>query len=191
VSTQTVWKISEAGSTARGQSDVPNDVQFYGFSGAEGMTLLPASRPSGQRKVLFLGDSFIFGSGTMVGRPPIANDPVYNCRDVPDYFPSASNYWSWPAQLCREMDANCHYIGRGGRGMYMNSDFTVYPRTLPHLFSRTLATTVRADWDHSKFIPDVVFIVAGQNDFRRYAWPTRSGRVRRAMRCGSSPTCCS
>jgi hypothetical protein len=58
---------------------------------------------AGQRKLLFVGDSFTFGSGTMPGRKPLGNDPVYNCRDIPDYYPSASNYWSWGAILCREI----------------------------------------------------------------------------------------
>jgi hypothetical protein len=169
---QEVWKVSEAGSTDRGQSDTPNLVFFLGFTGDDGMYTLPFPRQS--RRFLLVGDSFTFGSGTMIGM-----SPEYNCRTIPDYYPAASNYWSWGGILCRDLDAECHFIGRGGRGMYINADSTKFPRTLPHLFHRALATVSSRNWDHSRFSPDVVFITAGQNDFApvKYASASASTRV--------------
>jgi hypothetical protein len=156
---QEVWKVSEAGSTDRGQSDTPNLVFFLGFTGDDGMYTLPFPRQS--RRFLLVGDSFTFGSGTMIGM-----SPEYNCRTIPDYYPAASNYWSWGGILCRDLDAECHFIGRGGRGIYINSDGTKFPRTLPHLFRRSLATVAIRNWNHSLFTPEAVFITAGQNDYR-------------------------
>ena len=66
----------------------------------------------------------------------------------------------------RTLNFDCHYIGRGGRGLFVNSDGTSYPRTLTHLYSRTLATVTKADWNHQSFRPEAVFIVTGQSDFR-------------------------
>jgi hypothetical protein len=62
---QEFWKVSEGGSTARGQSDDENWVTFLGFTGDATMTTQTVKRD--QRKLLFLGDSFTFGAGTMVG----------------------------------------------------------------------------------------------------------------------------
>ncbi len=61
---QVFWKVSEAGSTDRGQSDVPNWVTFYGFTGDATLVTQPVNR--NLRKLLFLGDSFTYGAGTMV-----------------------------------------------------------------------------------------------------------------------------
>ena len=96
---QEVWKVSEAGSINRGQSDVANWVTLYGFTGDSGMSTVAQTIPS--RRFLFLGDSWTFGAGTMVGRIPIGSDSDYVCTTVPDYYPSGSNYWSWGAILCR------------------------------------------------------------------------------------------
>lgn len=164
-----VYKVSEAGSIQRGQSDIPNYATVYGFTADSTVKTLPFST-AGQRKLLFVGDSFTFGSGTMPGRKPLGNDPVYNCRDIPDYYPSASNYWSWGAILCREIKGACQYIGRGGRGLVANSDGTMYPRTLPHLIGRTMATVVKMDWSQSNFQPEAIFVTVGQNDFRDTNW---------------------
>ncbi len=161
IALQEIWKVSEAGALDRGQSDTPNPVIFSGFSADTTVSLQPL--PEATLKFMFLGDSFTYGSGTMVGRGPPSQ---YNCSTVPDYYPSASNYWSWGAILCRQLGANCHYIGRGGRGLYINADGTTYPRTLPHLFERTLATVQSKDWDHTLFQPRAVFITVGQNDYR-------------------------
>jgi hypothetical protein len=64
----------------------------------------------------------------------------------------------------------CHYIGRGGRGLYVNADGTQFPRTIPHLFYRNLATVVTKDWDFTKFVPEAVFLTMGQNDYRVTKW---------------------
>ena len=98
-SIQELYKISEAGSINRGLSDVANYATFYGFTGDSGMHTVAMAAPA--RRLLFLGDSFTFGAGTMVGRIPISSDNEYVCTTVPDYYPSASNYWSWGAILCR------------------------------------------------------------------------------------------
>jgi hypothetical protein len=148
----------------RGQSDAPNNPILYGFTADA--TVKTSSFARLPRKFLFFGDSFTFGAGTMVGRDPIGRDWPYNCTNVPDYYPSASNYWSWGGVFCRDMNAECHYIGRGGRGLVINSDGTEYPRTLPHLVDRSLATVIAADWDHKRFIPEAIFLTIGQNDYR-------------------------
>jgi hypothetical protein len=97
---QEIWKASEAGSTDRGQSDSPNWVTFYGFtSDATVRTLVVPNVPT--RRLLFVGDSFTFGAGTMVGRTPIGKDGPYVCNTTSDYYPSANNYWSYGAILCR------------------------------------------------------------------------------------------
>ncbi len=72
---------------------------FSGFTGDSGARTVAQTVPS--RRILFLGDSFSFGAGTMIGRVPISGDKDYVCTDIPDYYPSASNYWSWDGILCR------------------------------------------------------------------------------------------
>ncbi len=93
--------------------------------------------------------------------------------------------------VCVNTQANCQYIGRGGRGLVANSDGTQWPRTLPHLIARSLATVQKMDWKHTNFVPEAVFVTVGQNDFRDTKCVLREReRPRRTQEQGSVGCSC-
>jgi hypothetical protein len=163
-----VRKITEPSFNAA-NADIRNFVTFEGFVVSSGespaMTVRLHHRslnpqPDTARRIEFVGDSITCGYCNL-------------CKQVPPNTPNTyeiENFaLSWPTLTCRALGATCHTEAWSGRGIIRNCDEKA-TTLMPEIFDRTRAT-VPADaslgdrWEFSRFVPDVVVINLGTNDF--------------------------
>lgn len=137
----------------RNESQV-GKVDITGFQ-LRGQTLLPA--PAKTRKVEFIGDSITCGYGNEV------------VTDTPDSFPFTSkgqNAWNaYGAVTARLLDADYSAVSYSGRGMYRNFSGGG-GLTGPAFWELVLPDDPASPkWDVSRYVPDVVVVNLGTNDF--------------------------
>ena len=128
-------------------------VNVRGFLLAPGGRLLdPAPWP--KRRMLFVGDSVTCGE--RIDRQPGETEP----------FASSNGTLSYGMRLARALDAQCHLVCYGGRGLVRDWRGRTDVLTGPQLFDLAVADEVGGPpWDHASYIPDVVFVSLGTNDF--------------------------
>ena len=127
------------------------NVTFRGFVLEPGKTLLPpAALPS--RKIEFIGDSITAGFG---------NEGTFQDRST------QNAYEAFGPKTARTLQAQWHVLGFSGVGMHRNLDDVVQPSALamPAYVGRTLTFDPNSNWDFSRWIPDVVVIALGTNDY--------------------------
>jgi peptidoglycan/xylan/chitin deacetylase (PgdA/CDA1 family)/lysophospholipase L1-like esterase len=168
--TPTVLKLSTAQTVyvlATGLTDVTHTVELYkrtetsvgkvtfkGFQVVSGKTLVtPDPLPS--RKIMFIGNSITCG----YGNESSSNPPVNGFTSV-----NENNYKAWGAVTARNLNAQYHSISYSGRGLYRNNSGSQVG-TAPTFFDQTIADDASQTWDHSKYVPDVVVLNLGTNDF--------------------------
>jgi quercetin dioxygenase-like cupin family protein/lysophospholipase L1-like esterase len=118
----------------------------------EGRLLDPAPWP--RRRMLFVGDSVTCGE--RIDRQPGETEP----------FASSNGTLSYGMLLARALDAQCHLVCYGGRGLVRDWRGRTDVLTGPQLFDLAVADEVGGPaWDHSSYVPDVVFVSLGTNDF--------------------------
>lgn len=125
-----------------------------GFWLSEGGKILePPPRP--KWKIEFLGDSYTCAEGneaTELEMEWTAKMPVTNIDQ------------GFPAMVARHFDAEYHITARSGIGLVCdwqgNRDIA-----LPKWFDRTLMESEEPKWDFSRFIPNLVVICLGLNDY--------------------------
>jgi quercetin dioxygenase-like cupin family protein/lysophospholipase L1-like esterase len=124
-----------------------------GFLLAPGGRLLDPE-PWPRRRMLFVGDSVTCGE--RIDRQPGETEP----------FASSNGALSYGMRLARALDAQCHLVCYGGRGPVRDWRGRTDVLTGPQLFDLAVADEVRGPaWDHSSYVPDVVFVSLGTNDF--------------------------
>jgi lysophospholipase L1-like esterase len=114
--------------------------------------------PRSNLAIEFIGDSLTCGYGVL-GKSPCS-------------FSSATEdvtlaYASQTADLLNSVGYSVQYFieAWSGKGVVRNYNGTAGP-TMPELFPRTLANDARSSWDfRGMFIPDVVILLLGANDF--------------------------
>ncbi|MCX6182426.1 MAG: hypothetical protein NT150_10900, partial [Bacteroidetes bacterium] len=74
------------------------------------------------------------------------------------------NYSAWGAITSRRLNAQYHCTAYSGRGLYRNNDGNTNT-VVPNLFNRIFADDNASVWNHNNYIPDVVVIHLGTNDF--------------------------
>ncbi len=104
----------------------------------------------------FIGDSITCGYGVEATSPTTPNSRKYE------------NFTKTYAYLLSEMlDAEYHVVAISGKGLVRNygesSKYSNDP--LPVYYERTLQSLPYNDWNFTSFIPDIVFIALGENDF--------------------------
>ena len=130
---------------------------FYGLeTGSDGKLLTPPAKPG--RKIEFIGNSITCGYGTE------------GANRHESFRPQTENAWkSWAFILGRAFDADCHVVAHSGLGVVRNyGDSARISQNLvpmPHRFNRALDMEPSPLWDFSRWIPDVVVINLGTNDF--------------------------
>ena len=129
-------------------------VTFNGFLLESGKTLV-APNPLPTRKIMFIGDSQTCGYGNESSN----TTPSSGFTSV-----NENNYKAWGAVTARNLNAQYHCIAYSGRGLYRNNSGSQIG-TAPTFFDQTIADDASQIWDHSKYIPDVVVINLGTNDF--------------------------
>ncbi|MDQ3813499.1 MAG: GDSL-type esterase/lipase family protein, partial [Armatimonadota bacterium] len=119
--------------------------QFLGFQMSEGGKLLPPPAPA--RRLEVIGDSISAGYGN-------------EAASKEEHFtPKTENaYFTYGAMAARQLDADYMCIAWSGKKMWPNN-------TIPELYDRTLPLDAGSKWDFSQWIPDVVLINLGTNDF--------------------------
>jgi lysophospholipase L1-like esterase len=129
-------------------------VTVIGFRVAPGGRLLDPL-PWPRRRMLFVGDSVTCGEG--VDRTP-------DCKK--DKFESSNAYLSYGMLLARALDAQCHLVSYGGRGLIRDWQGRRDVLNAPQFFDLALPDeATKPPWDHDAYIPDVVVVSLGTNDF--------------------------
>lgn len=136
-----LWKRTEASQ---------GEAQFRGFDFGSGK-LLSAPNPK-ERKIEFIGDSITCAYG---------NEGT--SKEQPFTPKNENSYMSYAAITARNLNASSNIIAWSGIGLAMNYGGAAgplmldrYPYTLPYS---------GVTWDYSKYVPQVVVINLGTNDF--------------------------
>ena len=132
--------------------------QFLGFNFAKGK-ILPPAEPL-KRRIEIIGDSVSCGFGNEAAHKDIEYSPKYD-----------NSYLAYGSIAARSLNAEHIIIGRSGFGLIRSYDGDK-SNILPPIYSRILPDN-HALWDASKFIPQVVVINLGTNDFSYGFIPNR------------------
>ena len=114
------------------------------------------STPLPARKLLFMGDSFTAGQATTVeDGGPI--DPSKAMRQ--------NARLCYGRLLADKLNAQCHIIAYAGRGVIRDWQGISAVRCAPEYYEYALPDDPVAKWDQKKYVPDVIGICLGNNDF--------------------------
>lgn len=128
--------------------------KFRGYDFAGGMLLAPPARRT--RRIEVIGDSGIAGFG-------IEGEGA-DCPG-PDWGSQWQNFRAaMGEQLGGALDAEVQGTVYSGKGMAKNI-WHPDTDTMPRLFPRALPNDPSSTWDFSRYVPDVVVIMIGGNDF--------------------------
>jgi len=110
--------------------------------------------PWPRRRLLFVGDSVTCGE--RIDRQLGETEP----------FASSNGYLSYGMRLARALGAQCHLVCYGGRGLVRDWRGRTDVLTGPRLFDLAVADEIGGPtWDHASYVPDLVFVSLGTNDF--------------------------
>ncbi len=115
-----------------------------------------------KRKIEFIGNSITCAYGVMAAIPePPAGNP-----SVPFRAENENAYMSYAAMTARYLDADYSMVAYSGRGVYRNYDASL-AHTMPKVYSYVMPHDYRKKWDFNLFIPDLVVINLGTNDYAK------------------------
>jgi lysophospholipase L1-like esterase len=128
-------------------------VTVHGF-GLETSARLLAPEPWPARRVLVIGDSVTCGEGI---------ERRADCKkDSSAWNPSLS----YGMLLAQALEAQCHLVCYGGRGLIRDWRGNRNVLNAPQFFDLAVPETrAKATWDHALYTPDVVLVSLGTNDF--------------------------
>lgn len=117
------------------------------------------------RKIEFIGNSITCGYGTegLSGserwRPATEN-----------------NYLSYAPIIARAFNADYHIVAHSGMGVVRNYGYKekVSPEAMPDRFNRVFDEKDQPIWNFKQWLPDVVFINLGTNDFSTKPYPDKA-----------------
>jgi lysophospholipase L1-like esterase len=125
--------------------------RFLGFT-VEAGQLTPWERPL-RRQISVIGDSISAGYGLLGGSP--------SCGFSPSTEDASKTYGAVAAQSVQADFINTSY---SAKGLIRNEDGTT-SGTMPNLYKLTVPSDSTSAWDPNGFIPDVVVVNLGTNDF--------------------------
>ncbi len=128
-------------------------VRFLGFKQVE--KALPT--PQKEKVIEFIGNSVTCGAGNNAPDEEAPNSNYYE-----------NGYMSYAAITARNLGSIPVIVAWSGKGMMLNADSTS-KKTLPALYSRTLLTRSNSTWSFKNYVPEMVIINLGTNDF----WASR------------------
>ena len=137
--------------TVRGE-DSWTKFGFYGFIVDAGKSLLPPP-PRIARKIEFIGDSYTCASGNEWTDATAAPNDSYS-----------NVYLGFGPVIARHYNAQYQMTSRGGIGLVLDYQGN-YSNNLPSAFDRTLFYTSEPKWNFSQWIPNLVVICLGLNDY--------------------------
>jgi len=169
--TPSVLKLSSSDTVyllASGLSEGPHSVEiikrtesmvgmvgFQGFILDEGKQLLELDKPS-ELKMEFVGNSITCGYGNELSTTSPDN---YHFTSV-----NEDNYKAWGAVTARRFGAQYVCTAYSGRGVFRNITGDTLG-TIPLIYDQIIADDSTKEWDHSNYIPDIVVVNLGTNDF--------------------------
>ncbi len=123
---------------------------FHGFTFSNGGLI--GTPPTAKHSIEFLGDSISVGYGIECSSP----NEVYSAA-------TQNERKAFPALMSEHLHADHNNISYSGIGVYWDFDRS-NPLTFNLLYPKTLAQS-NSLWDFQKFIPELVFINLGSNDW--------------------------
>ncbi|MBV9950018.1 MAG: hypothetical protein JOZ69_24470 [Myxococcales bacterium] len=157
---------------------------FQGFA-FTGTILAPDPKPA--RRIEIIGDSITCGAGVEAmgtAAPECNQNGLVNLGNPqPGYGQGVENgYLAYGSVLARTLRAEWHVTCASGIGLvrnyYSRGDQRPMPQIYPLLFPENLTSTTT--WDTSLFVPDVIVIGLGTNDFSRDDAPVNGAASYRA-----------
>ncbi len=148
---------------------------FLGVLLERGGTLVQPS-PKSARKIEFIGDSFTVAE---------SNEATVPSLPWEERYPVTNTDKGFAADIARRFDAQYAITARSGAGVFCDWRGDT-GASIPKLFDRTLMESPEPKWDFTKWIPDVVVICLGLNDYSGLKEkdggvpPDRSARFRAA-----------
>lgn len=131
--------------------------QVLGFELSGGAKLLPT--PARPRRIEVIGDSISCGYGNEA-----ANKEQH-------FSPATENAWlAYGAVAARAVDADYICVAWSGKKLWPNNSILDY-------YDRVLPSPTAAKWEFSRWVPDVVIINLGTNDFNVKVNPEEAGWV--------------
>jgi hypothetical protein len=128
-------------------------VTISGFRLDPAAHLLPPE-PWPARRLLLIGDSVTCGEA--VERSP-------DCQKNSDWWNPSRSYGML---LARSLGAQCHLVCYGGRGLIRDWQGRRDTLNAPQFFELAVPDPARpASWKHERYVPDVVLVSLGTNDF--------------------------
>ena len=128
---------------------------FQGLRLPPGCELLPPP-PWPERKLMFIGDSVT--GGEYVERFPPENISTPQSANAARAFGMLLGRW---------LHAQVHLVSYGGRGVMRDWQGRTDVPNAPQFFPRILPDDPASRWDHAAYLPDVVVVSLGQNDFNQ------------------------
>ena len=129
-----------------------------GVAPGAGTTLLPTVVPS--RRIEFIGDSISNGYGVEGSETHTPSSNI-NCKAVASTENAVDAY---SALTARALHADYQITAYSGKGVYQNQPADTLA-TMPKVWTQTTALTDAPAWDFTAWVPDVVVILLGTNDF--------------------------
>lgn len=135
---------------------------FKGFQLSPSVTLAAGAPQRPTRRVEFFGDSNTAGFGIQ-GQAGAVGD--LRCFENGMKYENCND--GYASLLARALDAEMHLQAWSGKGVVTNSFPRGGKRTMPTYWKQTLATdaTTETEWNFGLWVPDVVIVYLGSNDF--------------------------
>jgi len=131
-----------------------NKYSFHGLILDDGKNLLPPpAKP--MRKIEFIGDSYTSASG---------NEWTDNTKPLDKETQYTNIYEGFGPITARNYNAQYQMTSQAGYGLVVDWESN-YANTIPDKFDRTLCYTSLPKWDYEQWIPNLVVICLGLNDY--------------------------
>ena len=139
--------------------------RFYGFESTDQLALQIS--PSADKKIDFYGDSAMAGFGILGDSQ---TSTVACLRGMLNYEDCA---YSWPSVVGRAIGADIHIQAWSGRGVVKNAAGLLpwSQEPFPVYWERSLATAPESQWQHHLWVPDLIVVGLGHNDFYNRPFP--------------------
>lgn len=125
-----------------------NTLKSIKVQGKASPSALPAMP---QKKIEFIGNSITCGLG------------ILNKENDPAGFLSEDHFYSYAGQAARLLDAEEHCVCFSGKGITRNFDAST-TQLIPDIYGK-LSLQSETSWNPSDWVPDLIFINLGTNDF--------------------------
>lgn len=135
---------------------------FLGLQLEDGQALA-ALPPRPVKRIQFIGDSFTVGYGV-----------ESNTLTCADRIPFDNNHLAYGPLTARSVDAEFSIQAVSGAGMVHNYGDAVplSAQPMPYFYDRTLYNREQPKWDESKWVPDLIIVALGTNDFSTAVKPS-------------------